>query len=341
MGYLKRVGVIGTKSSQQGFVMVASIWLVFIMLVFAGAFSFYASDQVSAAIAAKQRLVDQFDRHGTEKSLLYVLAVGKKNRRDINVPGAAGQVIRLDGKTYKGSGSTRFRVNDLGGLIPLNGGNTDLLEKLLVSFEPQTLRRRALLNALADYIDMDRIARIGSKEARGYARAGLPVPTNNYLKSAEELRAVYGWREWLGEHPGFELNNWLSTNWRSVINLNTMPAPLFSSVLGITDDEARKLIQVRRLRHFKNLDDVLNLLNYRVTLDDDFFTFIPTGAVKVRIYSENSRKLSTMLILPTPLDTRQPWVVDYRYQREHHLDTSLPAGILTGHVFGGQYSSDG
>jgi len=309
-------------SKQSGFVLASSIWLILIMLVFSGLFGFYASEQLSKAYSSKERIKESLDRLATEQTLIFLIATNKKTIEGLQLQGAEGGELKLDGSRYQGFGKVSFSLNDYYGLIGLNAIPNHNLNQLLASFERDKKTRQSLTDALFDYIDLDKFKRLNGQEASGYKSSGLPVPPNNYLKSAQELRSVYGWQEWLEAHPEFDTDIWLSTNWRSNINANTMPEALVRRILPVTQREADRFIARRRTKPFRSLEDMSSVLGPRVALDDDYYSLIPGGDVQVRIFSTNNRKSSTIGIVSTPLSIKSPWVIDYRYQSERNSELS-------------------
>jgi type II secretory pathway component PulK len=314
-------------SKQSGFVLVSSIWLVLIMLVFAGFFSFYASQQVNKANFSKERIKESLDHLATEQTLFFLIATNKKTIEGLQVSGLKGEELKLDGSRYQGLGNVSFALNDYYGLVGLNAIPNLHLDQLLTSFEPDKMTRQSLVDALFDYIDLDQLKRWNGQEGFGYLSSGLSGPSNDYLKSVQELRAVYGWQDWLEAHPEFSMELWLSPSWREWINLNTVPEELIHRILPVTRSEANKLIDKRRIKPFETLGELFSVLGPRAILDEDYYTLFPKGDVQIRIFSTNNRKLSTIGVVSTPMSTGSPWVIDYRYQRERKFDFSEPARV--------------
>jgi len=323
--------VVRTRS-QTGFVLVGSIWLILVMLVVAGLFSAYASSQVEQARKAKLRTLESLDWIATEQTLLYLFAVNDMTRRGLRVETEKPVTVRLDGTVYKGWGDTYFSVNDYGGLVGVNAYGNIHLDQLLNSFEISESNRRELLDGLYDYIDMDDLVRLNGHEAAMVTGSRLK-PANDLLKTVPELGQVRGWREFVLSNPEFQPMNWLSTNWRSRLNLNSIPESLLPRVLPITAKEAEQLRKARRVQPFSNMETVNEILGHRVRLVDDYYTFIPTGDVRFRVYSARSNKVSTFVVLYSPMSVRHAWVVDYRYQSESRIDHKTSPRIVAKRYF--------
>lgn len=303
------------------------------MLSFAGLFGLYADGKYLMAVKSKQRVVDTLDMFATEQTFLFTFATSLANREGIVLgEEETGDYIRLDGTPYQGFGNIVFQVNDYAGLVGLNSSNNYHLENLLTSYESSALRRDALLHALYDYTDLDDDPRLSGREAAAYRVARLAPPTNDYLRSPAEIDSVFGWHEWLSENQDFN-QDWLSTNWRSRINLNTIPEDLFIRVLNLPARESERLLNRRRAKLFRNMEDIEDVLNFAASLDGDYFTFLPGDEVRLKVYSTNSQRVITTAIRFTPFRLSSAWEVDYRYQSELDYDSRKPAGTVAKDVF--------
>lgn len=309
---------------QRGFVLVSSIWLTLIMLFFAGLFSYVASNQFEHALHSKQRTQDSLDGFATEQTFLYLFATNSASREGLGLDGREGRaVVRLDGSIYKGFGRIRFDVTDYSGLVGLNTLSNYHLARLLEPHEASGLEREILLNTLYDYIDLDDFPKLNGGEDAAYRVARMEPPTNDYLRSPLELYSVLGWQDWLDAHPEFKVE-WLSTNWRSRVNINNLPEELFARLLDVPKRETERLMNRRREQPFRNMEDVAEVLNFAVDLEVDYFTFLPSDKVRLRI--NNGRNLETVVIRFSPFGQETPWEIDYRYQSESDHNARKPAG---------------
>lgn len=320
------------RRSQSGFILVATIWLTLIVFVLAGLFSFYANQQLDKAVISKQRAKEQLDSFSLENTLLYTFSTNSVNRAGLLLDGGEN-TLRLDGTVYRGVGDLLFSVNDYAGLVGLNSANSKHLEELLKVYETDGLKRAALLAALADYIDQDDRPRLAGREAAAYRVASMPGPSNEYLKSTRELYRVYGWREWLLAHPDFDVDTWLSTNWRSRLNVNTASEVLVEKVLPLSESEKSKFLQRRRQNPYRNIGDLNEVTNLRTELDEDFYTFFPIHEVRFRILSENNRKISTFVVFFNPMSVSAPWEIDHRYQIENSRGSRESSWALASEYF--------
>lgn len=310
--------------AQDGFVLVSSIWLTLIMLFFAGLFGYVASSQLEQALRSKQRVEDTLDAFATEQTFLYLFATNLARREGLVLEGTGGErVVSLDGAAYRGFGNIVFQANDYAGLVGLNSLGNYHLGRLLESFESSGLARDELLYALYDYIDLDEFPELNGAEAAAYRVAKMRPPANDYLRSPMELEAVLGWKEWLGQNPDFRLE-WLSTNWRSRVNINALPEELFVQLLGVPERETERLMNRRREEPFRNMEDIAEVLNFAAEMNADYYTFLPSDKVRLKIFSREGGRAQTVAIRFTPFAMSAPWEIDYRYQSESDRNTGKP-----------------
>lgn len=320
------------SKSQSGFVLMAAIWLTLIMFVLAGVFNAFASNELERAVYSKARLKSYLEEVATEHSLLFLIATRSADRSGLLLEDS-GSVIKLDGQSYIGFGSAVFSINDQAGLIGLNAANSYHLNNLLKRFENRRIIRRSLQTALYDYIDVDDNPRLGGRESAAYRVANLEEPTNDYLVTVDELRKVYGWSDWLENQKTFDVQSWLSTNWRSRLNINNAPESLLYHALPLDESITLNLIERRKQRPFLDMSDLTSTLNLQATLDEDYFTFLPSDQFRFRIYSGEHSRILTLSVSSTPMDIRHPWVVNYRYYYERDFDTAESPGSSTGDHF--------
>ncbi len=84
-------------------------------------------------------------------------------------------------------------VQDVGGLIDLNGASRELLKGLLVAAGVAQEKQEQLLDAIGDWRDLDDIPLLHGAEDEAYAAAGLPYGAKDApFESVAELQQVLG-----------------------------------------------------------------------------------------------------------------------------------------------------
>lgn len=312
----------------RGFVLVAVLWAVAIILIVGGIFHSYVQRKIDVAVDAKNHLQQTLDGISTEQTVLYMLAssrmtlagltlttVDRQRQHDENysVVAPVGDEILLDGTVYQGIGDTFFSLQDTSGLIAFNISTPTDLERLLARFEPNEASRTRLIASLQDYIDEDDQVRLGGAESSDYLVARLEAPSNDYLRSELEFWRVKGWPEWLANHPEFDLQSWLSIRRISFINLNAMPKSLLVNFMGLDESEATRVMAARASGPFFNEDDFAMRTGVDRSLDEDKYRFFPTGELRLRYWHKGGGQAHLISLQLTPNGLLGPWLVDYAY----------------------------
>jgi len=322
------------RKSEGGFVLVSVVGVSALMLILAGVFNFFAEQEIEGAVRAKRLLENKLDQKSTEQTLLYLVATHRYTRAglslveedesnyivdgDINTNPVGGE-MRLDGTPYIGFGSTVYYIRDLGGAFPLNAMDSSHLENLLSAWEADTAKRRGLVDSLLDYIDADQIERLHGAEGQ----TGSVAPKNYLLRTVPEIRRVKGWARWLDSHPEFDPEALFSVNWKAAINVNALPAEHFRYLLSVTDAELEATLKQRKQFSFQSVDDIKKSSGETLLLDDLYFRFFPSNALRFTIImSPGSKYSSTMAVTFTPFGLKKPWYVEYQYFSE--LGRNLP-----------------
>lgn len=333
---LKIVNVIENKS-QQGFVLVSVLWLTVFMFAFAAFLGFYADQQLRHAGQIKDRVLSSLTEHANERTLIFLFATRPAAREGLLLDEELR--IKLDDTQYVGLGEDMyFSVQDYGGLVPLNAGNSYHLSYLLESFGASQTTRVLLIDALQDYIDNNDTPRLNGKEAAAYRIRNMQLPSNEYLKTTVELRRVIGWDEWFDERPEFDLL-WLSTNWRSRLNLNSAPIELLNRVLPLGQTDIQSLATRRSRRPFTDMSDVNQVLNFRARLDEEYFTFLPGNKMRFSLFSARTGRMAVLAVTFTPMSLTSSFEIDYRYDLERGFDIAGSATEIASKYFPRQHSS--
>lgn len=313
---------------ERGFVLVAVLWTLAIILVVAGVFHSYVQRKLDVATQAKSHLQQTLDGLSTEQTVLYMLATCRmtmagltlttldaQHQRDENfsVVAPVGDEIRLDGTVYQGIGDTFFSLQDTAGLIAFNVSTPSDLEQLLTHFEPDEAIRARLIASLQDYIDEDDRVRLGGAEAGDYTGAGMDAPPNDYLRSELELWKVKYWPEWLTAHPEFDVQEWLSIRRISFINLNAMPKVLLVNFMGLSESDASRVMAERSSGPFHSDEDFTTRTGVAKSLDEDKYRFFPTGELRIRYWSKGGGQAQLISLQLSPNGLLGPWLVDYEY----------------------------
>jgi len=337
------------KRAQQGFILVAALWIIAIMLIAVGIFHAYVQQKVLIGIQAKAALTQTLDRVSTTQTVLYLLSSTRKTRAGMTlsdqaesqyitaegylISDAVGDEVTLDGTSYQGVGSALFSLQDAAGAISLNATNLDDLAQLLRRFGADPLTESQLLSRLQDYTDADDLINISGAEQRDYAAKKLPLPTNDYLRTEAELTRVMGWAQWLDEHPEVELQNWFTIKRDSVLNLNVMPKSLLVKYLNLKPDLAELLMRERKTNPFNNIDDFILRTGLPLNLSEEKYRFFPSNEMRLKVWNQGGGQAQLISLQLTPNGLFGPWLVDYEYSVQRGNDNNEAIALWQTNLF--------
>ncbi len=281
--------MIKSRSRQQGFILVAAIWVMAILIMMVGAFALWVEESLDKALEQNQVAQLQRDMTSTRAVLLYIAATQDGTPAGITLPqttsdsnqavdislddffanvavdemgaqtvSVTGNELRIDGTAYEGFGNTVFSVFDLGGLIPLNSKSVTHAEQLLdyLDVEAPTISR--LTATLQDFVDKDDVLRPNGAETFQYQQRGEKLPANTELLSRFELRRVLGWEAVENLWSNDELVNSMAANVATRYNVNAMPAIVAKVMFGLDDAEVDIFMQQRAEKNFTSVKELVD-----------------------------------------------------------------------------------
>ena len=152
--------------------------------------------------------------HAAEtEALLWILTAQPNNggyqkirqlpaRGGLNVTEPIGRLWGVKGDMRRietSFGPVFVSLQDVTGLISLRTPDEDLFVKFMRGFNILPSESKGLLAALQDYQDVDSRRRFQGAEAIDYRQRGLPLPTNQEIRSLAELPRILGWPEALAK----------------------------------------------------------------------------------------------------------------------------------------------
>ncbi len=178
------------RRRQNGFALAAVLWLL-------AGLAIVVSLVNDAAVTSAERVRQLRERADFTRSslaakaqMIYYLSLAQPKAAGF----ALGNAMLLADETpYQTDKLGVMRLQDLGGLINLNGFERPVMERFLQSCGVLADQVPYLIDALDDYTDPDDLQRINGAERDTYILAGKPAPRNAPLLSVDELWTVYGW----------------------------------------------------------------------------------------------------------------------------------------------------
>lgn len=338
----------GAKSSQHGFILAAVLWSLAIMFVIIGIFHNYVERKLSIGRQAKQQIAQRLDAYSTEQAALYLLSTSRvtlaglspkplntEQLFDESFSNAApvGDEFRVDGSVYAGLNTALFSIQDTCGLISLNAENLKPLDHLLGFMGLGTAERDHLLASLHDYIDADDTLSLGGAERSDYRSKRMLLPTNDYLRTERELVRVMGWKEWMLSSKLGSPEDSFSIRRISMMSLNSMPATLLSSLMGLSQSQAEILWHERRTNPVRTVEDFALRTGNAFNIDEDAYRTLPCTELRLKIWNKGGSQAKVISLQLTPNGAYGPWLVDYEYSVEYTDNNKEPLAIRESGLF--------
>lgn len=180
------------RQRSAGFALAAVLWLLAGMTILAAMIS--QSNQILAQRQAQLKLRADAEQEflSSRSEMLYWLSSSKSTQEGF---GWSGQVLRVDGRGYAGSGISTLQIQDVRGLINLNQPNRQRLARLLLRCGAEEAETSSLLDALEDYMEAGELKRLNGAKSFEYSSAGMPPPRYAPLLAEPEIWRVYGWKK--------------------------------------------------------------------------------------------------------------------------------------------------
>jgi general secretion pathway protein K len=187
MNYSVSVG-----ARNRGFALAAVLWLLAGLTILAAMIS--QSNQILAQRQAQLKLRADAEQEflSSRSEALYWLSSSQATQDGF---GWSGQLLRVDGRAYAGSGKSSISIQDVRGLLSLNRPKRDMLARFLVYCGAAPSQTDALLDALEDYAEKGELKRLNGAKSLEYSTAGLKPPRFAPLLAEPELWRVYGWKQ--------------------------------------------------------------------------------------------------------------------------------------------------
>lgn len=306
--------------SERGFVLVLTLWILAAIAIAVAFFAERVQSSLQLAAARQDLAQSQITLSDGRAEVLFRLGVSPLQRDGLGMPDA---LIRLDDRLYTDGGG-QLSIQDVGGLMYVNGMPDEMMSAFLGAFGVPADRRAALVDALRDYVDADNLKRLNGAEAAQYEAAGHPgLPPNRPLRSAVELRQVLGWAEQpeLWGHPG--VLDATTADGRAGLNPNTAPKIVLMALKGVTPDLAELIIKRRELEPVDAgwLDRTLGT-NYS-DLPSPILAF-PASTLRVTQWVPGLVWGHRYNVTLTPTGATAPWKVS-AFQRVERGPQSQPA----------------
>lgn len=331
-----------SPAQQQGFILVASIWIMAILVLMVSAFAVWVESSLDKAITQNERANMQLAATSTRSVLLYLATSQTATPAGIKVPvdkSGAGQEanisledffagaevdgmgartvaidgteISVDGTVYKGIGGSLFSVMDLSGLIPLNSKSTAHARDLLRYLDIEQARISRLETTLQDYIDKDDVIGLNGAERLQYQLNGLKPPPNTSLLTRHELRRVMGWDTVDNLWDNSEILSAITASTTQPYNVNAMPRIVAKIAFGLSEADAERLISERNEKKFSNIKELMDRTELNLYTQFDKIRLTPSTRFRFSFWYPEARLKREIDVhfLPIVNTGDYPWVI--------------------------------
>lgn len=318
---------------QQGFILVATIWIVALVAFGATSFTVWTSRNTEQARLLRERAEAERLMLDTRSALTFLFVTQPLSNRGLELAGSLNEArglaqinalqplpadpnrrfLALDGQPYRSRDGLIVRLQDERGLFNLNFATRDDLLRLLAMFDVPPERRDPLIAKLQDYIDADDLMLLNGAEREEYRLAGKPPPSNAPLRTPYELKKVMGWADEKGLLQDPRLTRFTGASLVVGVNPATAPAEVLRAIGGLTEENARNAVEARRTA----LRQGMPPQNPFIGADQLRFIPFPSDTIRITIEPERPGSPGVMFVLVlTPVSTDAPWRLDYMFQTE-------------------------
>jgi hypothetical protein len=230
--------------------------------------------------------------------------------------------LRLDGSPYQTGDGAWVSVQDVRGLLSVNGSPRPALQALLVQDGEAVSRAQAMVDVLDDYIDGDHLKRLNGAERAEYAAMGLPPPRNDWVFSVRELEGMPLWRDDAAKLA--RLQRVMSADTGHLFNPASAPsAALRAMVPTLTPAQLDALLRLRQQDQLTDLRAVSALIG--IGLSEDDFILFPGNDLRLQVWAQGLPRALEYNARLTPAGELGPWVITEQHSTTRpHLSDEAP-----------------
>ena len=302
------------KKTEQGFVLVLTLWVIVIVAIAASYFAEKVASAVELAQKSRQNTQATIDMAATRAEILYRLATTSMT---VDGLGRGNTLMALDNRPYRALGDTLVRVQDSRGLLNLNQTNDDRLLRFLGIMGIPAEQRRHLVDTLRDYIDTDKFEHLNGAEEPQYLARQLPPPTNNNLATPWEARRIIGWRDAPQLWQNSRFIDLTTTSTMPGLNPNTAPVEVLATLPGVTEELAKTLVNRRQQFPILHTGQLAAFAGIPEQLLDMQIIVIPGDNLRVTQTAPGVNWGLQYSVSLTPNGNRGPWRIDYFARVSH------------------------
>lgn len=326
-----RASLVSFKSQQKGYILALNLAVLSLMLLGA---SFVGQKVIDAVQMAKQEQQSVDIAYEIESARARALMLLATTPRFVGGIGSAQRHVRLDGRTYWLNDTVLIQLQDVRGLISLNGtglGDSGRvrIERLIRTFGVSDIKATELTDKLLDYRDADSLRHLNGAEMDEYQTTGkADEMRNGDLLSVNELPRVFGWRATTELWGTDAITNHISVQRGSTFNPNTASWRALVAMADIQPEMAKSLVSGRERDGIADMSSLI----YGDGVGDPFgaLSFVlpfPGPTLLVTMRAPKSRWEYRMLVTQTPGENTAPWRISAVWREPAPPLAASPADI--------------
>jgi hypothetical protein len=230
--------------------------------------------------------------------------------------------LRLDGSPLLTVDGAWVSVQDVRGLLSVNGSSRAAIQALLVQDGLPVPRAQAMVDVLDDYVDTDRLKRINGAERPEYQGLGLLPPRDDWVVSLRELEGMPLWRDDLARLSRLQAT--LSSDVGHLFNpASAPPAALRAMFPTLSASQLDTLMRLRSQDQLRDLRAASALVG--INLNEDDYILFPGNELRLRLWAPGLPRAHEYNARLTPAGELGPWVITEQHSTTRpHLSDDAP-----------------
>lgn len=320
-------GAHGRRRAGQGFILVATLWILAALAVLAAYVNAVAEANVAQATGIKRAIDEDLALRSAEATLLYLLATNRMNHRGLlleaeqrfaelspdDLPPVGDGEFWMNGSVYQGLDGIRFAAQDEYGLVSINRPEAPPFAALLRWVGVGLADRSRFVGRIKDYVDTDHELTLGGAERLAYRRAGRMPPANWIMATPVEMQRVLGVDGMLAAPQQRALLPLLTSRPLAGYNFNTMPLEVAAAVLEVDREAAKAVVDQRLVQPVWRSLQLRELTGSAVDVPDDQILRLPSSFVRLMLWRPGRGGRWLVGLEMTPYGESAPWRRDYQY----------------------------
>ncbi len=320
-------GAHGGGKAGQGFILVATLWILAALAVLAAYVNAVAEANVAQATGIKRAIDEDLALRSAEATLIYLLATNRMNHRGLlleaeqrfaelspdDLPPVGDGEFWMNGAAYQSLDGVYFAAQDEYGLVSINRPETPPFAALLRWVGVGLADRSRLVGRIKDYVDTDQELTLGGAERLAYRRAGRMPPANWIMATPVEMKRVLGVDRMLAAPQQRALLPLLTSRPLAGYNFNTMPLEVAGAVLEVDREAAKAVVDQRLVEPVWRSLQLRELTGSAVDVPDDQILRLPSSFVRLMLWRPGRGGRWLVGLEMTPYGESAPWRRDYQY----------------------------